>query len=140
MKSPTLETVASKVNALKAQLRFRQYVLRQDAGSTPAGKNIYSYSRIGAAGTRVQKTWQELADNVKLLVVHACRKDDEGASVKSVLIGRRVRHRFRRAGDGSDTWYQGKVISQVRTRHDKIMGAHRRSQHSICNLGYNLIY
>ena len=107
--------MASKVNALKAQLRFRQYVLRQDAGSTPAGKNIYSYSRIGAAGTRVQKTWQELADNVKLLVVHACRKDDEGASVKSVLIGRRVRHRFRRAGDGSDTWYQGKVISQVRT-------------------------
>ena len=35
LESKTLGTVASKINALKAQLRLRQYVVRQDAGSTP---------------------------------------------------------------------------------------------------------
>ena len=92
--------------ALKAQLRFRQYALLQDAGS----RSVFNFTKQGNSNnSRTPLTVEELVNNVKLLVTGAVRRADSGQGAVSILVGKTVRRRFRVDGAG-DKWFQGEVI------------------------------
>jgi len=91
---------SEKTKALKAQLRFRKYVLHQ----IPNDRSVFNFSKKGK-----DFNVEQLTANLKALVSQAVVEDDD--SQKHILVGKRVRHRFTK--DGQAEWYRGKVISQV---------------------------
>ena len=102
----TLGTQKLKLEALKAQLRFRQHVLQQNTGD----KSVYLFSTNKQA-----LTVQELTKNLKTLLAHATTLSSD-EDMPSFLVGKRVRHRFQEEGEGGNvvyTWHTGKVVSQV---------------------------
>ena len=103
----SLQTKSDKLAALKAQLRFRKDILKQDTGDS----NAFSFSKV-VSGKRVQLTVEELSDSVKALVHHAYTVVDRTQSPENqIIVGKRVKHKMNK--EGTDTWYYGKVISQV---------------------------
>ena len=98
----TYNSDAQKVKALKAQLKFRQNVLKQDTGN----RNVFLFSK-----DKVSLKWGELAFNLKSLVKHA--ENDLTPKERSLLIGQKVRHKFVKEGNGQEQWHLGRVISQV---------------------------
>lgn len=100
----TYPTNGLKVSALKAQIRFRQHVLKQEAE-----REVFAFSK-----NKVDLTLQELKCNV-LKLVNIARRIPVDESKKSFLIGKCVSHQFDTGADENDTggWYDGTVISQV---------------------------
>ncbi len=93
--------------ALKAQLRFRQKILEQDAS-----KELFVFSRSTENGKRQQLTVDDLKQNVLGLITHAYgRSDDSAPGAPHFIIGKRVSHLFKQ--DGKDVWYEGRVVSTV---------------------------
>ena len=80
----SMESVTGKVTALKAQLRFRQQVLRQ----IHPNQEIYAFSSKGSA-----HPWQHLAENVKELIQHSftLQPTSQQSDDKPLLVGKRVR-------------------------------------------------
>lgn len=101
------QTKNIQIKALKAQLRFRQHVLKQE----PEDKSVFSFTKV-EDGKRRPLTVEELMDNVKVLVINARVRDQEQGIHRHVLVARRVRHLFDN-GHGEQNCYNGKVISQV---------------------------
>ena len=109
-----------QTKALKAQLNFRQHVLKQKPAD-PALKCVYSFSKSDGQ-RRVQLSREMLAANIKLLIKHSFELDgaaqtahvvDGSDTATPILVGKRVRHRF--ALTDGEQWFTGKVISQVFT-------------------------
>ena len=101
-------TQKGKLEALKAQLKFRQFVLKQEAGK----ENLFAFSTKDGEKRRNLSTG-ELATNLKRLVTSASRLPQDH---DKVWVGRRVKHRFKVEGPNGQTslqWCTGKVISQV---------------------------
>ena len=90
-----------QIKALKAQLNFRQKVLQQESDD----KSVFNFTKVQNS-KRVNLSVHELTVNVKKLVNKAMVKGITGQ--RHILVGRRVRHKF-----ADDTWYDGKVLSQV---------------------------
>ena len=101
-----LPTKSEKVKALKAQLRFRKEIFQQ----MPADSSIYKFSKK-QHGKTVQLSVEELKENVKALVTHAFTLPNIPLSENTVIVGKRVRHKF--TNEDGDVWYTGRVISQV---------------------------
>jgi hypothetical protein len=96
-----------KVEALKAQLRFRKHVFEQKADSS-----VYAFSKV-VDGKRVNLSVDQLKANVMKLVreafdIHTSNHDVSG----SLLVGKRVKQKFFDTS-GNAFWSLGKVISQV---------------------------
>ncbi|XP_072171738.1 uncharacterized protein [Diadema setosum] len=90
---------SGKVNALKAQLRFRQHVLRQ----THPNGDIYAFSAKGSP-----HSWEHLAENVKSLIAHSFSLPSTSMPEDApLLVGKRIQHRFE-----ADE-FKGRVVSQV---------------------------
>lgn len=104
----TIETNKEKLKALKAQLRFRKEILKQN----PNDPAIYRFSKK-ENGRTVALNIEEMSENVKALVGHALNIPATPLPDMQILVGRRVRHRFRTNRTGGENWYTGKVISQV---------------------------
>ena len=100
----SLLTTKEKIEALKAQLRFRKSVLYQK----PPTPLVYTFTKV-VGKKRVTLSVSELMKNVQSLVEAA---QTTTVSNTSTLVHRRVKHRFLES-DGNVTWYPGKVISQV---------------------------
>ena len=64
----------------------------------------------------------ELSENLKVLLRQAVVKDAESSEEKHILVGKRVKHRFREETEGHvvEKWYTGKIISQVNHNHTVI--------------------
>ena len=108
-----IKTKKEKTAALKAQLNFRQFVLQQ---KPPEGLKLYAFSKSGGGG-RVIFGPSELAENLKMLIKHAVscetvRREEDRTYETHMIVGKRVRHRFL-SEEGEETFYTGKVISQV---------------------------
>ena len=65
-------------------------------------------------------SWQELACNVKTLILHACtvnqsnsvyEYDENNPNKSHLIMCKKVRHRF--TIDENDCWCEGQVVSQV---------------------------
>jgi len=88
-----------KLEALKAQIYFRQHVLSQE----PGDKKLFLKS-VGV---------EQMTINVKKLI------DDAGSrpsnSDRHILVGKQVRHRLATEEEGMNylKWFDGKVCSQV---------------------------
>jgi hypothetical protein len=107
LKLKSIPSKTEKIEALKAQLRFRKNLLQQ----TPPDKLIYMFSTKSDTGKRRDLSVDELCSNLELLVQHAFSRpihQDEGTHL---LVGKRIRQRF--IEDGMTKWYPGQVISQV---------------------------
>ena len=98
---------SEKKEALKAQLNFRRYVLKQQTGE----KDIYLFSKNGK-----DLSLEDLTIKVKLLVKHAFTIQSADPVDKEqhtpILVGKHVRHKFQ--AETGFRWWQGKVISQVK--------------------------
>ena len=105
---------SEKVDALKAQLRFRNNILLQRNGDPKA----FTFSKV-VNGTRVQLPWEELAEKVKVLVQHAftlpIRQGDD-----VLLVGKRVCHTFK-SDDDTNIIYNGKVLSRVSSSKNSLI-------------------
>ncbi|XP_060557311.1 uncharacterized protein LOC132717769 [Ruditapes philippinarum] len=101
-----------KVEALKAQLKFRKEVLNQVAET----KSQFNLTK-GMKGSKKRKklTVDELKENLINIVKQALVKDRENDEEIHILVGKRVRHRFEEVTDGKKMykWYNGRIISQV---------------------------
>ena len=98
------KTKTSKIDALKAQIKFRRDVLKQKAED----KKSFSFSKK-VAQQRAQLSVDELRQNLITLVKQCIVKPSDEEI--HILVGKRVRHRFMK--DGVVKWYTGRVISQV---------------------------
>jgi hypothetical protein len=97
-----------KVEALKAQLKFRKEVLNQ----IPDDKTVFCITKTkDGSKSRKQLGVEELVQNLKDLVKQSIVKDNLTDTEKHVLVGKRIKQRF--LSDGDEKWYNGKVISQV---------------------------
>ena len=106
------EKESEKVEVLKSQLRFRKEVLLQ----VPENKSSFNFSKsVDGKKSRKSLNSAELSENLKALVRQAIVKDKESCKEKHILVGKRVRHRFREEKEGHviEKWYTGKIISQV---------------------------
>lgn len=93
-----------KYAALKAQLQFRQHVLKQIAA-----KEFFVLTKTVGKKKGVKKTVNEMTICVKHLITTASQNmTSEGVNH---LVGRRVSHKF--LNDREDAWFIGTVISQV---------------------------
>ena len=102
------ERKGDKIEALKAQLKFRKDVLQQ----IPNNKTVFNFSKSEEGKTlRKSLDVDELKENLKKLVKQAVVKDSESDIERHILVGKRVKHRF--STDEGDKWYTRKVISQV---------------------------
>ena len=102
------ERKGDKIEAQKAQLKFRKDVLQQ----IPDNKTVFNFSKSEEGKTlRKSLNVDELKENLKKLVKQAVVKDSESDIERHILVGKRVKHRF--STDEGDKWYTGKVISQV---------------------------
>ena len=96
-----------KIDALKAQLRFREQVLEQEAED-----QLFRFSKKTENGRR-NLTFEELAKNVSTLIEISLNIEttDDTTKQNVCLIGRRIEHMF--DVDGNDTIFYGKIISTV---------------------------
>lgn len=101
-----------KIAGLKAQINFRQFVLKQGAD-----KEYYKLSKV-EHGKRKLLTVPELANNVKKLVQSASESvNNSSTDGQNILVNRRVKLKFKGDTESSElVWYTGKVISQVQTK------------------------
>ena len=101
-----------KIEAVKAQLKFRKDVLQQ----IPDNKSVFNLSK-SQEGKKSRKYLDvdELKENLKVLVRQAVVRDTENNIERHLLVGKRVKHRF--ITDGEEKWYTGRVISQVLIIH-----------------------
>jgi len=97
-------TIPRKIEALKCQLRFRKNILKQKYEDS----SVFNFSK-----DKVSFKVEELTSNLKTLVQHSYLLEDkvEKTAETQLLNKKRVRHKF--LVDGAQTWYNGKVISQV---------------------------
>ena len=106
------ETEKEKTEAVKVQLKFRKDVLLQ----RPENKQVFNFTKV-VEGKKSRKSLDstELSTNLKTLVRQSLVKDNEMNETRHILVGKRVRHRFKKQeGDVFiDVWYPGKIISQV---------------------------
>jgi hypothetical protein len=104
-----LQSVSEKLEALKAQLRFRKNVFKQEH----CDKKIYNFScKQDNTNKRRDLTWQELATNLKQLVEHSLTVTTTQQPGAPLLVNKRVRHQFEVDGEGKQ-WFTGRVVSQV---------------------------
>ena len=83
----TYNTKKSKINALKAQLRFRQHVSQQK----PVDSTSFTVTKV-VDGKCLERTPDELCDSLRHLVNDISNIPSDGSD--SMLVGKRVRHRF----------------------------------------------
>lgn len=102
----TIKSKSEKVKALKAQMRFRREIFKQNSGDSA----VFRFSKKENGGN-VLLSVTELTENVKALVGHALNLPAAASPETQIIVGRRVRHLF--TTDGHDVWYTGKVVSQV---------------------------
>ena len=87
------ERKGDKIEALKAQLKFRKDVLQQ----IPDNKTVFNFSKFEEGKTlRKSLNVDELKENLKKLVKQAVVKDSESDIERHILVGKRVKHRFSR--------------------------------------------
>ena len=105
-KLSTFSSTSGKMNALKAQLNFRRTVLGQ-----PGEKKLFQMSSAQDGKFKVEK----VAQNLKKLITDSCSLPPVGEDSESVLVGKRIRHRFeiRQNQDNMLKWFTGTVINQV---------------------------
>ena len=103
-----IKTKTEKIQALKAQLNFRKYVLKQN----PKDQSCYSLS-TDDNGVKRKLTIDEIKTNVVKLVRHAFTVEQAPTSDTNlpILTGKRVKHCF--DDNGERKWWTGQVISQV---------------------------
>lgn len=109
------KTKTDKIDALKAQLKFRKDVLLQQ----PEEKQTFNITKKREDSTsRVNLTVEELTLNLKKLIKQAIVMDQQSGKAEHILVGKRVRHKFKTTvnGEVSYEWYAGKVISQVQNQ------------------------
>ena len=98
-----IKSKTEKMDGLKAQLRFRQHILQQEADA-----KLYRHSEKDGDGRR-NLTVEEMTSNLLSLIHHSTRQP--GPSHTPFLIGKRVRHLF---GEGEARQpNEGKIISTV---------------------------
>ena len=95
-----------KIEALKAQLRFREQVLEQEAED-----QLFRFSRKNETGGRTNLSLEELLKNTLTLIENSLSLEDSGEKTIASLIGKRVQHEFNE--DGKNVLYLGKIISTV---------------------------
>lgn len=112
----TLPTIKEKKDALKAQLNFRQHLLKQEKKSIIEFTNVFAFTKKVDQKT-VECGVEELAGKVKALIRQSFTIPIAPPSDNVlVLVGKMVLHKFLEGGeeDGRPGMsYQGKVISQV---------------------------
>lgn len=98
-----------KIEAIKAQLKFRKEVLNH----IPDDKTVFNVTKAKQGSkSRKQLSIEELIINLKDLIKQSIVKDTMTETERRLLVGKRIKHRF--MIDGTEKWYHGKVISQVR--------------------------
>ena len=101
------KTKSAKVKALKAQINFRRKVLEQ----THSDKDVFVFSK-----NRKPLSVQELLSNLQKLLPESeeseSRSELDTYEYQETLIGKRIRHRWRNE-DGTEQWYNGKILSAV---------------------------
>ena len=108
------ETEKEKIEAIKFQLKFCKEVLSQ----IPDMKQTFNVTKsVDGQKSRKSLNSQELSLNLKTLICQAIVKDAEGDGEKHILVGKRVKHRFRGqlCDEQACRWYLGKIISQVKS-------------------------
>jgi hypothetical protein len=106
-----IEKESEKLEALKAQLNFRRFVLQQSPPKT-GFEDVYLFSKT-TNGQRKVFSVQDLKQNVLKLVNHAYTipTDKTLNPGTPILCGKTVKHKFVR--NNKEETYTGKVISQV---------------------------
>ena len=101
------KTKSAKVKALKAQINFRRKVLEQ----THLDQSLFVFSK-----NRKPLSIEELISNLQKLLPESDESESiselETHEYQETLIGKRIRHRWRNE-DGTEQWYNGKIISAV---------------------------
>ena len=104
-----IKSDSEKIEGLKAQLRFRKNVLKQEYSD----KSIFNFSvKSDTTSKRENLKWEELRNNLKKLVQHSysnIQENNQGDRVR--LVGRRISHKF--IENSVEVWYSGRVVSQV---------------------------
>ena len=107
-----------KIEALKAQLNFRDEVLHQE----PSDSKLYNVTKAIGPKKRKNLTVPELAENVKKLIAEG--QDIERGMEKETeeevprLIQKQIQHCF--MVDGQKKWYSGTVVSKARKQFEHI--------------------
>ena len=106
------ETEREEIQAVKVQLKFRKDVLLQ----TTENKQTFNFTKA-VEGRKFRKSLDsnESSTNLKTFVKQSLVKDAVLNETRHILVGKRVRHRFKKQEGGRliDEWYPGKIISQV---------------------------
>ena len=119
----SISSVKEKVLALRAQLNFRKHVLKQEISigeGTNYANKVYLVTKV-VEGKRKNLTWQELACNVKTLIVHSFSAYENDTDSENhingshILMGKTVRHHF--IIEQCDHWFQGQILSQVSLKY-----------------------
>ena len=101
----TYKTKKEKLTGLKAQLKFRQCVLRQP----PVDGLSYVVTKL-YGNVRKVKPPEDLAESPKQLITNVC---DVLTVEGNVLVGKRVRQRFLHDDFPQGVWWYGRVVSRV---------------------------
>ena len=83
---------------------------------TTENKQIFNFTKaVEGRKSRKSLDSNELSTNLKTLVKQSLVKDAVLNETIHILVGKRVRHRFKKQEGGRliDDWYPGKIISQV---------------------------
>nr|XP_054765133.1 uncharacterized protein LOC129271907 [Lytechinus pictus] len=109
----SIKSKSERLDALKAQLRFRQHILSQEASPV-----LYRFSESTAeTSKRRNLTCEELKENLISLITKASTLSTEkNDKASQFLVGKRVKHYFKREGEGEESCryaVEGKVISTV---------------------------
>ena len=97
-----------KIDALKAQLRFREYILQQDVGKDD--KHLFIFS-TKENGKRKDKSIDVLTANTLKLISMSLGKDVSVDKPTARMVGKKVEFLYK--VDGKQIWYHGKIISTV---------------------------
>ena len=90
---------------LKSQLRFRKTVLQQKSQNP----KLFNFTTVPENGKRRDKTLEELANDLKVLIKEA--QQMKAQYDRSFLVGHHITHFF--MVDGRKTPFEGIIISQV---------------------------
>ena len=102
-----LKAKGDKLDALKAQLRFREHILEQEADS-----RLFRFSRKEADGKRANLSVEELSENVKELIRLANERGGSDVFGNRMMLGRRLIHKMNDS-DGNLVDYEAEIISTV---------------------------
>ena len=110
-----LQSKTDKMKGLKAQMRFREKVLQQKASD----RDHYLFSKSIASSDngkkrRIECSVDELVAKVKMLVEESFTLPNVPNEGTTLLLGKLVKHKFQEK-KGRHKWYDGKVLSQVKT-------------------------